>query len=219
MSSWKKVRNLFWQSGAPVEEAELEAMSDEEFASLVGDSPLAVPTDAALEAAPPVDLSQVAYEAVGAEVRIDFQAQYDAAGIPDTDEVEKLGDFLSRLDTSLPQVSKLAAAAAFLGAIGKSPNDVLADAERKITTVRALLQGKAAQAEQELGSEQAAIAELQGQIEVHRQRMQAQQQELEGFRHACVVEESRLQAARVFFGSAGKPSSSGGQGSSGSAPA
>lgn len=218
MSSWKKVRNLFWQSGAPVEEAELEAMSDEEFASLVGDSPLAVPTDAALEAEP-VDVSQVAYEAVGAEVRIDFQAQYDAAGIPNTDEVEKLEDFLARLDTSLPQVSKLAAAAAFLGAIGKGQGDVLSDAERKIATVRGLLKGKQSQAEQELGSEQAAIAELQSQIEVHRQRMQAQQQELEGFRHACVVEESRLQAARVFFGSAGKPSSGGGHRSSGGAPA
>lgn len=209
MSSWKKVRNLFWQSGAPVEETELEAMSDEEFASLVGDSALAVPADATLEAQP-VDVSQVSYEAVGTAIQIDFQAQYDAANIPNTDEVEKLEDFLSRLDTSLPQVSKLAAAEAFLGAIGKGRNDVLADAEQKIGTVRALWKSKEAQAQQALASEQASIAELQSQIEVHRQRMQAQQQELEGFRHACVVEESRLQAARVFFGTAGKPSSGGG---------
>lgn len=184
-------------------------MSDEEFASLVGDSPLAVPADAAIEAGP-VDVSRIDYEAVGAEVHIDFQAHYDAANIPDTDEVEKLGDFLSRLDTSLPQVSKLAAAEAFLGAIGKGRNDVLADAERKIGSVRALLKGKETQVQQSLASEQAAIEELQNQIEVHRQRMQVQQQELDGFRHACVVEESRLQAARVFFGTAGKPSSGGG---------
>ena len=209
MSSWKKVRNLFWQSGEPVAEAELEAMSDDEFASLVGDSPLAVPANAPLEAEP-VDVSQVSYETQGAAVQIDFQGQYDAAGIPDTDEVEKLEDFLARLDTSLPQVSKLAAAEAFLGAIGKGRNDVLSDAERKIGSVRALWKSKEAQAQEALASEQAAIAELQSQIEVHRQRMQAQQQELEGFRHACVVEESRLQAARVFFGTAGKPSSGGG---------
>ena len=76
--------------------------------------------------------------------------------------------------------------------------------------MRALWKGKEAQAQQALASEQASIAELQSQIEGHRQRMQAQQQELEGFRHACVVEESRLQAARVFFGTAGKPSSGGG---------
>lgn len=209
MSSWKKVRNLFWQSGEPVAEAELEAMSDDEFASLVGDSPLAVPANAPLEAEP-VDVSQVSYETQGAAVQIDFQGQYDAAGIPDTDEVEKLEDFLARLDTSLPQVSKLAAAEAFLGAIGKGRNDVLSDAERKIGSVRALWKSKEAQAQETLASEQAAIAELQSQIEVHRQRMQAQQQELEGFRHACVVEESRLQAARVFFGTAGKPSSGGG---------
>ena len=209
MSSWKKVRNLFWQSGAPVSDTELEAMSDSEFASLMGDSPLAVPPNAADEVEP-VDLTEVAYQAVGTEVQIDFQDQYDAAGIPDTDEVEKLEDFLARLDASLPQVSKLAAAEAFLGAIGKGRDAVLSDAEQKITRVRALLKGKEAQAQQEFEAEQAAIAELESQIEVHRQRMQAQQQELEGFRHACVVEESRLQAARVFFGNAGKPSSSGG---------
>lgn len=184
-------------------------MSDDEFASLVGDSALAVPADAPLEAAP-VDVSQVSYEAVGATMNIDFQAQYDAANIPDTDEVEKLEDFLARLDTSLPQVSKLAAAEAFLGAIGKGRNDVLADAEQKIGTVRALWKAKEAQAQQALATEQASIEELQSRIEAHRQRMQAQQQELEGFRHACVVEESRLQAARVFFGTAGKPSSGGG---------
>lgn len=209
MSSWKKVRNLFWQSGAPVSDTELEAMSDADFASLMGDSPLAVPSDSAADVEP-VDVTDVAYQAVGTDVQIDFQAQYDAAGIPDTDEVEKLEDFLSRLDASLPQVSKLAAAEAFLGAIGKGRDAVLSDAERKITRVRALLKGKEAQAQQAVEAEQLAIAELQSQIEAHRQQMQAQQQELDGFRHACVVEESRLQAARVFFGNAGKPSSGGG---------
>jgi len=209
VSSWKKVRNLFWQSGAPVSDTELEAMSDADFASLMGDSPLAVPSDSAADVEP-VDVTDLAYQAVGTEVQIDFQAQYDAAGIPDTDEVEKLEDFLSRLDASLPQVSKLAAAEAFLGAIGKGRDAVLSDAEQKITRVRALLKGKEAQAQHAVEAEQVAIAELQSQIEIHRQQMQAQQQELEGFRHACVVEESRLQAARVFFGNAGKPSSGGG---------
>jgi len=209
VSSWKKVRNLFWQSGAPVSDTELEAMSDADFASLMGDSPLAVPSDSAADVEP-IDVTDVTYQAIGTDVQIDFQAQYDAAGIPDTDEVEKLEDFLSRLDASLPQVSKLAAAEAFLGAIGKGRDAVLSDAERKITRVRALLKGKEAQAQQAVEAEQLSIAELQSQIEAHRQQMQAQQQELDGFRHACVVEESRLQAARVFFGNAGKPSSSGG---------
>ena len=64
-------------------------------------------------------------QATGEGIQIDFQQQYDLAGIPDTDEVEQLENFLARLDPSLPSVSKLAAAQAFLGAIGKDKEAVL----------------------------------------------------------------------------------------------
>src|SRR5262249_50596040 len=70
--------------------------------------------------------------------QIDFQALYDQAGIPNTDEVEAVERFLAGLDESLPAASKVAAAKAFLGAIGKAPADVLKDAGRKITVVRAV---------------------------------------------------------------------------------
>src|ERR671935_118771 len=46
--------------------------------------------------------------------QIDFQALYDQAGIPNTDEVESLERFLKGLDQNLPDSSKVAAAKAFL---------------------------------------------------------------------------------------------------------
>jgi len=133
-------------------------------------------------------------------VGIDFQAQYDAAGIPDTDEVEQLENFLTRLDPALPQVSKIAAAQAFLGAIGKDPQAVLADAERKIRRVRGILQSKQEETQQQIAAQKAEIDALQARIDEHRKNMQELNRQLEGVRQACTVEESRLQAARVFFG-------------------
>lgn len=207
-SPWKKVKGLFWQSGASEEPPAAPAvsesadaggeMSDAEFAALLEGNPLAVPKEAHDD---PVDVAAVRVEALGEGVQIDFQQQYDLAGIPDTDEVEQLENFLQRLDPSLPQVSKIAAAQAFLGAIGKDKGAVLADAERKIRRVRAILLGKEQETTQRLQEQQAAIDRLQAEIEAHRNQMQEHNRQLEGVRAACLHEESRLQAARVFFGS------------------
>jgi hypothetical protein len=190
---------LFWQSGpaggrAPTAEAEL---SDAEFAQMLASSPHAVP-EAPVQA---VDGSRVPVQFEAGASQIDFQAQYDVAGIPNTDEVEQLEGFLSRLDTSLPQTSRLAAAQAFLGAVGKDKEDVLSDAARKIACVRGILLGKEEETQALWAEEQRQVEALQAQIEQHRQRMEAVTRELEAIRLACVGEESRLQAARVFFGS------------------
>jgi hypothetical protein len=201
--SWKKVTNLFWQSGdsAAAAEPPAEELSDADFQAMLAQSPHAVP-----QAAPePVDVSamNVGYE--GGAAQIDFQEQYDLAGIPDTDEVEQLEGFLTRLDSSMPNASKLAAAQAFLGAVGKSKDHVLEDAARKIRRVRGLLAGKEQETRGLLQMEQNEIESLQQQIEQRRQRMESLNRELEAVRQACVVEESRLQAARVFFGSVDPP--------------
>jgi len=201
-SSWKKVRNLFWQSGEAEQEGTdavpAQEISDQEFAELLSQSPHAVPAGQAHE---PVDVSSLALSHDGGTVSIDFQEQYDQAGIPDTDEVEQLEGCLSRLDASLPQVSKIAAAQAFLGAIGKDVNAVLEDAARKIKRVRGVLVGKEQETAAALAREQGEIDALQQKVEQHRTRMQELSRELEGLRQACLIEESRLQAARVFFGS------------------
>ncbi len=196
MSSWSKVKGLFWQSGgsAPGSEAEI---SDAEFAELMS-TEHAVPE----QAVDGVDPNQVAISGSGADVTIDFQAQYDLAGIPNTDEVEQLERFLGGLDQNLPQASRLAAAKAFLGAVGKSVQDVLRDAESKIGRVRAIRTGQEQATRAALAEEDARIQELTATIEQHRARIQERSTELEAVRRACLVEESRLQAARVFFGNA-----------------
>jgi ABC-type transporter Mla subunit MlaD len=131
---------------------------------------------------------------------IDFQALYDQAGIPNTDEVESLERFLGGLDESLPDASKLAAAKAFLGAIGKATGDVVNDAGRKIAVVRAVADAKQADVDQAVTQRQAAIAALQKQVDEHRAAIEAEQRDLEGVRAQCATEESRLQGARMFFG-------------------
>jgi hypothetical protein len=214
MSSWNKVRNLFWQSGeggAPAaaaaggEDAEL---SDEEFAALLSGSPHAVPQGNA----EPVDVASVQLSPnPSGGVAIDFQQQYDLAGIPDTDEVEQLENFIARLDPSLPQASKIAAAQAFLGAIGKDQSAVFADAERKIMRVRGILQAKETETREAIENEQGQIAQLQAQIEEHRTQIEKWNRDLEGVRQSCLVEESRLQAARVFFGNVSAAGDPGGQ--------
>jgi len=132
--------------------------------------------------------------------QIDFQGLYDQAGIPNTDEVEALERFLIGLDESLPESAKVAAAKAFLGAIGKAAKDVITDAGRKITVVRAVVDAKRADTEQAMGQRQAVIADLQRQVDEHRSAIQALQGDLESARSQCAVEESRLQGARMFFG-------------------
>jgi hypothetical protein len=207
MSSWKKVRNLFWQSPEGGAEPSSDEAAVAELQELLSNEH-AVP-DRPVEA---VDPSNVAMRTDGASVVIDFQAQYDAAGIPNTDEVEQLERFLGGLDQNLPYASKLAAAKAFLGAVGKGVNDVLRDAEHKIERVRAVRAGQEHSTQSLLAEEQAALEDLKTQMEQRKARMEQLNGELEGVRHACLVEESRLQAARVFFGTVSGGQVPGGQG-------
>lgn len=134
---------------------------------------------------------------------IDFQSLYDQAGIPNTDEVEALEKFLAGLDNQLPQSSKLAAAKAFLGAIGKAPADVLTDAERKIQVVRAVDASKQSDATTTVANHQQIIDDLQRQIDEQRAAIEATRREVESVRGQCAVEEARLQGARMFFGHMG----------------
>jgi archaellum component FlaC len=135
---------------------------------------------------------------------IDFQAMYDSAGIPNTDEVESLESFLHELDTELPQASKLAAAKAFLKATGKSSVDVLNDAARKIKVVRAVEAGKSEDARRQMSQQQSAVDDLQKQIDELRTAMEAGKRDLESVRSQCTTEEARLQGARMFFGAMDK---------------
>ncbi|MEY4544327.1 MAG: hypothetical protein RL685_522 [Pseudomonadota bacterium] len=212
MSSWKKVRDLFWQPAADA--SAQEPPLDAELAELLGAA--MSPTGMSPAGMSPAGMSPAGGAAgVGATLgagyamtgsgavesaSLDFQAQYDLAGIPNTDEVEQLESFLNRLDDSLPQSSKLAAARAFLGAVGKDKEDVLRDAALKLQCVRAIAAQKADETELALNEARGQLEALQAQMEEHRKQMEALTAELEGVRSACRTEEARLQVARVFFG-------------------
>lgn len=195
--AWNKLKSLFVQSDSP------KAAADAAMAEL---EKYHLPADATV--GEDVDLGQVdPVAATAGSGELDFQALYDQAGIPNTDEVEALERFLGGLDETLPQASKLAAAKAFLSAIGKSPADVLKDAARKITVVRAVADAKRVDVDKVTGERQSAIAELQKQIDEHRSAIEGMNRELESVRAKCATEEGRLQGARAFFGAVGDANS------------
>ena len=184
---WNKLKSMFVVTDSPAPSADADVdqtLKDLEKYQVPGDGGNLPPgTDAAALSG-----------------RIDFQALYDQAGVPNTDEVEAVERFLGGLDESLPDASKLAASKAFLAAIGKSVNDVLNDAARKITVVRAVQDAKRADTGRAVSERQAAIASLQKQIDDHRASMESAQHDLESVQAQCTTEESRLQGARMFFG-------------------
>jgi len=178
--AWNKIKSMFVVSDQPAPEA---SDPDQVLADL--DKYQLPPNDAA-----PLPAGTSAAALSG---QIDFQALYDQAGIPNTDEVEAL-------ERNLSSASKLAASKAFLGAIGKGASDVVTDAGRKITVVRAVADAKRADTDKAVSDRQSAIAALQKQVDEHRASIEAMQRDLESVRGQCATEESRLQGARMFFG-------------------
>jgi hypothetical protein len=193
--AWNKIKSLFIvQEGeaAPSASSDDHAVIEAELAKFqvpASEPPAQLPADT-----DPSKLSGT----------IDFQALYDTAGVPNTDEVEALEKFLAELEADLPQASKLAAAKAFLKAIGKSSVDVLNDAARKIKVVRAVDEGKSNDTRTAIQREQQAVDDLQKQIDEHRASMENMKRDLESVKHQCTVEEGRLQGARMFFGAMDK---------------
>lgn len=185
--AWNKLKSLF-----VVTEGQPTTLSAEDNAVI--EAALAqTPEAAPAELPPDTDVAKLSGT-------IDFQGLYDQVGIPNTDEVEALEKFLVELDHDLPQASKLSSAKAFLKAIGKAPADVLTDAARKIRVVRAVGDGKTTDAQKAIASEQAAIDGLQKQIDEHRAAIESVKRDVESVKAQCAAEESRLQAARMFFG-------------------
>jgi archaellum component FlaC len=193
--AWNKLKSLFIvqdDKGKPATSADDQAAIDAAIAKYQ-----VPPEEPAARLPPDTDPSKLSGT-------IDFQAMYDTAGIPNTDEVESLENFLHELDTELPQASKLAASKAFLKATGKSSVDVLNDAARKIKVVRAIEAGKNEDARNTTTAQQRAVDELQKQIDELRTNMEATKRDLESVKGQCATEEARLQGARMFFGAMDK---------------
>jgi hypothetical protein len=201
--AWNKLKRLFVvdtsqgaaPAAAPAEAGEhdrIESLTDADLAALQ------LPPDKVGTLPPSTDPSAL-------KGTIDFQALYDQAGVPNTDEVEQLEKFLSGLDDGLPQSSRLAAAKAFLSAIGKAPNDVVTDAGRKIEVVRAVGEAKASEAAKAQADLQQQIDALLAEVDKAKSAMQDAHSDLESVKTQCATEEARLQGARIFFGALAGP--------------
>jgi hypothetical protein len=199
MTAWKKVRNLFWQGGeqgAPAAggaggEGEL---SDEEFAAMLSGSPHAEPQGGA----EPDDASTVQMSAMRlAGWRSTFRRNTTRREFEHR-RGRELENFIARLDQSLPQASKIAAAQAFLGAIGKDKAAVFGDAERKIMRVRGIAQAKGRETRAAMRRRQAQIAELRRRSRRAPAARRGTDRHLEAVRSACLVEESAAGFARVL---------------------
>jgi hypothetical protein len=191
--AWNKLKGLFIVSDAQPQAAPTASSAEDQAAIDAAIAKYQVPPEpvaAVLADTEPGQLSGT----------VDFQALYDRAEIPNTDEVESLESFLHELDAELPQASKLAAAKAFLKATSRSPVDVLNDAARKIRVVRAIEASKVEESRSTISRQQTLIDGLQKQIDEVRHEMQAANRDLEGVRAQCTTEEARLQTARMFFG-------------------
>jgi prefoldin subunit 5 len=203
--AWNKIKRLFIeeQPGAYVPSPRSDAAVDP--GALAADPLVHSDADLAALELPPDKVGSLPPQTDPSTLTgsIDFQALYDQAGIPNTDEVEQLEKFLSGLDDSLPQASRVAAAKAFLGAIGKSSADVITDAGRKIEVVRAVDQAKSGEVSKRRTELQTEIDRLTAEIEKCKHSMEDVNGELESVRSQCTVEESRLQGARIFFGQLG----------------
>lgn len=194
---WNKLKGLFIVSDAKPVTGPSASSTEDQAAVDAAIARYQVPPEPAV--ALPRDTDSAALSGT-----VDFQALYDTAGIPNTDEVESLESFLHELDTELPQTSKLAAAKAFLKATSRSSLDVLNDAARKIKVVRAVEASKIEESRNSIARQQAAIDELQKQIDELRTAIEASNRDLEGVRSQCTTEEARLQGARMFFGAMDK---------------
>jgi archaellum component FlaC len=194
---WNKLKGLFIVSDAKPSPGPSPSSSEDQAAIDAAIARYQVPPEPAEAVLPATDPAQLSGT-------VDFQALYDRAGIPNTDEVESLESFLHELDNELPQTSKLAAAKAFLKATSRSSVDVLNDAARKIKVVRAVEASKIEESRSSLAQQQAAIDDLQKQIDELRTAMEASNRDLEGVRSQCTTEEARLQGARMFFGAMDK---------------
>jgi archaellum component FlaC len=194
---WNKLKSLFIMSDAKSVTGPSANSTEDQAAVDAAIARYQVPPEPAV--ALPRDTDSAALSGT-----VDFQALYDTAGIPNTDEVESLESFLHELDTELPQTSKLAAAKAFLKATSRSSVDVLNDAARKIKVVRAVEASKIEESRNSIAQQQTSIDQLQKQIDELRTAMEAANRDLEGVRSQCTTEEARLQGARMFFGAMDK---------------
>ena len=149
-----------------------------------------------------IEISQVPMGAVG-ENALDFAAIYAAAKLPKTPfGADEMLGVLGSMPADVPLQTKRVTVKAVLGgmaAMGASPENIVADASRKLAALDAFHSFMERKTGETLASSQAQIAELERQIEAHRQTMQDAQSELARVTQGCESEAEKLDEVLEFF--------------------
>ncbi len=129
---------------------------------------------------------------------------YAAAKLPAVPfSAEQMLDMLHSLPAELPLETKRATVKVTLGALGKTmgatPETIAADASRKMASLAAYADHLSKRTEEFAAREEAAVAEMQKQIEVKRQSIVAARQNSQRSMELCKVESERLDDVLEFF--------------------
>lgn len=149
-----------------------------------------------------IEITQVPVGAVG-ENSLDFAAIYVAAKLPKTQfGADEMLGVLSSMPADVPLQTKRVTVKAVLGGManmGASPENIVADASRKLAALQAFHGFMERKTNETMASSQTQIAELEHQIEARRQTMQNAQSELARVTQGCEGEADKLDQVLEFF--------------------
>lgn len=149
-----------------------------------------------------IEITEQPANAVG-EKALDFAAIYAAAKLPETQfGADEMLGVLSSIPSEVPLQTKRVTVKAVLGgmaSLGASPENIVADASRKLAALDAFHGFMERKTSETIESGQAAIADLEAQIEAHRLAMQNARSELNRVTQGCEAEADNLDEVLEFF--------------------
>ena len=149
-----------------------------------------------------IEINEVPPDAMG-EKTLDFNAIYAAAKLPETQfGADEMLNVLSSIPADVPLQTKRVTVKAVLGgmaAMGASPENIVADASRKLAALQAFNGFMEKKTSETIETSQKVIAELEAQIETRRQAMQNARGELARVTQGCEAEAEKLDEVLEFF--------------------
>lgn len=136
--------------------------------------------------------------------KMDFTAIYKAAQLPASPfSAEQMLEMLESLPSELPLATKRQTVKVTLASLGKtmgaSPETIVADASRKLTSLNAYVEHLTRRVNEFTAVEEKQIAAMQTQIEEKRKSIQDAKYQLTQSSHACENESERLDEVLEFF--------------------
>ena len=149
-----------------------------------------------------IEITEEPANAIG-EKALDFVAIYAAAKLPETQfGADEMLGVLRSIPGEVPLQTKRVTVKAVLGGMagmGASPENIMADASRKLAALEAFHGFMERKTGETIESSQSAIADLEAQIEARRQAIQNARGELARVTQGCESEADKLDEVLEFF--------------------